>query len=597
MVRVLGDITGLGKSFDDASTSGTGAAARLHSAFSGVLGQLNTAGVLGPFGQTLSTIEGSLDSIGKHGKTMSETMMGVGGTMLGVGLGLQAAASGDERAHAQLQAAVSATGHNYDQYAAKVDAAIKHQENFGHTASQTQDALRILTQATNDPAKALEYMNTVSDLAAAKHEDLSSAAEQVARAYNGAGKVMKEFGITLSATSTPQKELTAATKAHETATNALSTAQRQLLELQTADAASKSLSAVQTLKLQDAQAKVVDAQTKVTSSSQALAKAQHDVATGTGANTAALDELGKKLSGQAQAQADTFSGHIAALKAHLEDAFAHMGEKYGPAITALGAGMSGLSAAMTVGSAAVNAFKDGGLAASLVTRTWTVVQGAFNLVMDANPIVLVILAVVALTAAIILAYTHSKTFRDVIDDMGKVVAAAFRDIYDAGKAVFDWMANNWPLLLAILAGPFGLATLEIIKHWADLEQFFRGLAGDIAGIFTDIWRGVSEGFRHALNALIDLWNDLHFTLPDINFGPIHLGGETIGVPAIPHLAQGGVITHTGLIYAHAGEAITPAAAAGVGGPAVVIQRATFAHPVDIDVFLAKASFAMRAGKA
>ena len=74
-----------------------------------------------------------------------------------------------------------------------------------------------------------------------------------------------------------------------------------------------------------------------------------------------------------------------------------------------------------------------------------------------------------------------------------------------------------------------------------------------------MWDGILSAFRTTLNHVIDAWNALQFTLPSVNIGPIHAGGETIGVPQVPHLGTGR--THygrTGLIYAHAGEAITPA---------------------------------------
>ena len=77
--------------------------------------------------------------------------------------------SKDQAAHQQLQAAVEATGHSYDQYSEQVEATIKSQEKFGTTADVTQGALRTLTQATGDPTKALDMMGTAANLAAAKH--------------------------------------------------------------------------------------------------------------------------------------------------------------------------------------------------------------------------------------------------------------------------------------------------------------------------------------------------------------------------------------------------------------------------------------------
>ena len=82
--------------------------------------------------------------------------MGIGGAALGAGLLLQrprvqgagSARSSSPRLSTQHRA------QSYDDYAAKIEEAVKHQEKFGNTAADTKQALQILTQATHDPQKA-----------------------------------------------------------------------------------------------------------------------------------------------------------------------------------------------------------------------------------------------------------------------------------------------------------------------------------------------------------------------------------------------------------------------------------------------------------
>jgi hypothetical protein len=161
-----------------------------------MLGALNQTGVLGPFGDALDGIDRALSSVEGHAKQMGPALMGVGGALAGIGIGLAALGSKDQAAHTQLQSAIEATGQSYDDYSARVEEAIKHNEKFGDTAAQTQDALRILTQATGDPTKAFDLLSTATDLAAAKHEDLTKAAGQLGKTYNGNARLLKEFGIT-----------------------------------------------------------------------------------------------------------------------------------------------------------------------------------------------------------------------------------------------------------------------------------------------------------------------------------------------------------------------------------------------------------------
>ena len=516
MVRVLGDMTGLGKTFDDTGNKGTSAAGKMHTAFRGVLDTLNQSGILGPFGAALAGADSALEAISGHAKEIGPVMMGVGAAVTGIGLALQAAGSKDQAAHQQLQAAVEATGQSYDTYSDRVDQAIKHQEKYGTTADQTQDALRQLTQATNDPAKALDMLATASDLAAAKHESLTTASGQLAKAANGSGRILKEFGITT-------KDASGATKS---------------------------------------QSEIVS-------------------------------ELSAKLSGQASASAQTFTGHMKAIKASVEDQIAVIGEKYGPAITTAGAAMTGLGAAIEVTSAATDFFKESQVASTIATQAATVAQWLWNAATAAWPGMLIVLALVAVVAAVILAYEKVSWFRAAVDDMGRIAVAVFNAVLGAASAVFNWIAHNWPLLLAILTGPFGLAVFEIAKHWDDIIGLISSLPGRIAGAASGMWDGIFTAFRAVLNRVIDLWNKLGFQTPAINIGPIHTPSERIGVPQIPHLAQGGLITQTGLIYAHAGEAITPAP--GRSAPAVHIEHAEFASSLDVDAFMKRAAWLARTG--
>jgi hypothetical protein len=60
--------------------------------------------------------------------------------------------------------------------------------------------------------------------------------------------------------------------------------------------------------------------------------------------------------------------------------------------------------------------------AMLATKVWTGIQIAFNAVLDANPIALIVLGIAALAAGIIYAYQHSDTFRSVVDKAFKTVS-------------------------------------------------------------------------------------------------------------------------------------------------------------------------------
>lgn len=162
-------------------------------------------------------------------------------------------------------------------------------------------------------------------------------------------------------------------------------------------------------------------------------------------------------------------------------------------------------------------------AASAATAVWTGAQWLLNAALSANPIGLVIIAIVALVAAIVLAWQHSETFRNI-------VTGAFNAVLGVVQGVFGWVQNNWPLLLAILTGPIGLAVLTITRHWqdikdaatgaydwivnrfTDLTNFITGLPGRIVGAIGNVGgllRGIGRDIIQSLwNGFIDKWNEV-----------------------------------------------------------------------------------------
>lgn len=179
-----------------------------------------------------------------------------------------------------------------------------------------------------------------------------------------------------------------------------------------------------------------------------------------------------------------------------------------------------------------------GVATKLQTvATWaqTGAQRALNFAMSANPIGLVIAAVAGLVAVLVIAYKKSDTFR-------RIVNGAFSAVTNAARAAFGWLKKNWPLVLAILTGPVGLAVLFITRKWDAIIDGLRGAKNRIGGIASGMWDGIKDAFRSALNWIIGKWNGLEFRIPSIDThipGVGKVGGFSLGTPNIGYLASGG----------------------------------------------------------
>ena len=275
----------------------------------------------------------------------------------------------------------------------------------------------------------------------------------------------------------------------------------------------------------------------------------------------------------------------------------------------------------------------GGIVLGLVAayKAWTVIQAiqnilqtegniltaAWNVLLAMNPIILIVVAIAAVIAILVLLYMKVGWFRDLVDAAFHFVKDAFMWIVDAAKVVFEWVKDHWPLLLAILTGPIGIAILLITKNFDTLKdaamavvnwvqdrftdltgflsrivQTFSSILGAIAdalklpiaaateavkwvtdkfqelldflsgliGKVTSTIGNVASALKSPLNAVIRAWNSIHFEIPGIDVGPVHWGGIDIRPPHIPELAKGGLVMRTGLALVHEGETFS-----GVGG--------------------------------
>lgn len=84
------------------------------------------------------------------------------------------------------------------------------------------------------------------------------------------------------------------------------------------------------------------------------------------------------------------------------------------------------------------------IAHTAVTKTAAAGQWLLNAALSANPIGLVVIALVALTAGVVLAYKKSETFREVVSASLTVVTANFRLVAAAVEVVVGWLRDKVP---------------------------------------------------------------------------------------------------------------------------------------------------------
>jgi hypothetical protein len=187
-----------------------------------------------------------------------------------------------------------------------------------------------------------------------------------------------------------------------------------------------------------------------------------------------------------------------------------------------------------------------------------------------------VVVIIAIIAALVALQVKFDIFGKTID----VIKVGFDVLWGAIKFVFDWVKNNWPLLLAVITGPFGLAIAAIFKFKNQIMEAFSLIYKGIKATMGFVANVISAPFKAAFRAVASLWNNtvgkLSFKVPWWVPG---LGNKGFDVPDIPELAKGGIVTGPTLAMIGEGrepEAVIPLSKLGSmgfgggGGPTINI---------------------------
>ena len=172
------------------------------------------------------------------------------------------------------------------------------------------------------------------------------------------------------------------------------------------------------------------------------------------------------------------------------------------------------------------------------TKAWAAAQWVLNAALAANPITLIVIAVIALGAAFVLAYKKVGWFRAAVNK------------------VFEFIKRNWRKILFPIA-PFINLVILIVRNWdkikkaaGDVKNFvvnafrkmvdgLKSVPGKIRAALGHMWDPIKDGFKGAINWVIDAWNNL----PDLKIGGGSVAGISIpkvgvSIPDLPRIGGG-----------------------------------------------------------
>lgn len=185
-------------------------------------------------------------------------------------------------------------------------------------------------------------------------------------------------------------------------------------------------------------------------------------------------------------------------------------------VVALGAIATGILAfnMVTMIQGMVQAFQ----AWRAATEGMTIAQAALNLIMNANPIALIITLVAGLVSALILAWNNCDGFREGVTNaftkvkevitnvVGTIVGFFTETIPNVFNSIVEFFKNNWQEILTFMANPFAGIVAFIYKLNPQFKEWVDNLLGKIKewfGKVKDVGKYIVEGIWNGISNATD----------------------------------------------------------------------------------------------
>src|SRR5215207_4408336 len=495
---------------------------------------------------SIKTVDNSLGRLNTRFSRLKAPAIALGAAVVGLGGGLLALAKGaaeDEKAQTVLARTIKNTTGATDAQVSAIEAYIsKVGVATGVTDDEMRPAFANIVRATKDVGKAQSLTNLAMDVSAGTGKELSAVSAALAKAYNGNAGALGKMGI----------------KTKDASGKALKF--DQIVQQLTKTFGGQAAAAAGTLQGKWERLRLIAAETGesiggfvlpiltrfatflLTRVGPALTQA------GTFFRTRILPPLqtfGTFIAGTVipavVSLARSLGGNILTAAADLAATFGPLAKEVAAlAVTGFAKLRSGLSGtggilssigqnlvrftgflrdngaivrtvAVGIGAMVIafQAYKATLAVISIATKAFAAVQAVLNVVLSANPIGVIVLAVIGLAAGLIYAYKHSARFRDVVDGLwgsvqrvaGAISGAFMTAVHGIGtaiSAVVDFIGSRWKLLPLLLLGPIGL----VLFVFKGLPGKIVSALGNLAGTLYNAGRSLILGLIRGYNAVI-----------------------------------------------------------------------------------------------
>ena len=160
-------------------------------------------------------------------------------------------------------------------------------------------------------------------------------------------------------------------------------------------------------------------------------------------------------------------------------------------------------AAMSIFNAAVNVAKGA--------------MAAFNVVMDANPIALLVIAITAVVAALVYFFTQTQTGQKIWAAFSAFMVGLWQSISDTAVQIFEglgtFFSNMWAGIEDIATSIWTVITTVLSAIWDGIVSTATSFATSVVDTITTIWNtinGIVSGIFNAVAAVISgIWNGIY----------------------------------------------------------------------------------------
>lgn len=155
---------------------------------------------------------------------------------------------------------------------------------------------------------------------------------------------------------------------------------------------------------------------------------------------------------------------------------------------------------------AYKAYQGALFVAAVAGKAYAAVQALINVVMDANPIGIVVLALAGLAAGLVYAYKHSEKFRDIVNGVFNAVKGTVTTVINALVTAFHAVAGALGTAFSAVKGAVTSAIDGVVTAFNAVKSGVAAAVGFVGKVWSTIVAVVSAPIQAVIGVISAIWS-------------------------------------------------------------------------------------------